>query len=244
MYHPYKDGYSVLPALNKLEDPPFHVDRQLEWYLEEKRKAQETQQVFGEHNISGEIYDAFAEFIQKHGPDHVQPPYTLESVAMQVQEDIAIHRIKDGKDWLAAYHICLPSGWWPERSLGKPLEELHAPIPGMNLKNSYKLAETMVHHGPFYRFIWTPIYEYRINFHPSKPKKPFNPIVPTLYVKVERQITWGVPELGAAFFILREFIVEPSIPDLWRACRDMNEAQRAYKGITQEFIDTMEKMLW
>lgn len=241
MYHPYREGYSVLPALLKLEEPPFYVDDQFEHYIEEKKKALESQPVFLEHDIEPQIYDAFSEFIQEHGPDHINPPYTLESVAMQVQEDIAIHRIKDGKDWLAATHICFPSDWRPEEKIGKPLAEIHAPVPGMSLSKSYKLAETMVHHGPFMRFVWSPVYENMINFHPDKPKNNFDPLNPIVYVKVERQITWGVPELGAAFFILRQFIVDPDIPSLHKACSEMNENQRRYKGVTQEFVDYLDK---
>lgn len=244
MYYPYRKGYSVLPALAKLEEPPFCVDNQLSHYVEEKHKALESQQVFLEHDVDPRIYEAFSEFIIEHGPDHIQPPYTLDSVAMQVQEDIAIHRIKDGKDWLAATHVSFPSGWRPEEKIGRPLSEIHAPIPGMNLDASYKLVETMVNHGPFVRFVWSPIYEKKINFHPDRPKKEFNPAFPIVYVKVERQITWGIPKFGAAFFILRQYIVEPDMPSLYKACSDMNDAQRKYKGVSQQMVDHLEKTMW
>jgi len=244
MYHPYRDGYRVLPALKKLREPPFCVDDDLERYLHEKREASKVQRVFLEHEMNAEIYDAFASFIEQQGPAHVTRPYTLRSVAMQVQEDIAIQRIEDGRDWLAAVHVCFPSDWRPEEKIGKPLREIHAPIPGMNLDASYKLAETMVHHGPFMRFVWSVVYEDRINFHPDQPRRSFDPANPNVFVKVERQITWGFPDLGAALFILRQFIVRPpdvDLPALAAACINMNEEQRAYTGISDELIGWLQQ---
>ena len=239
MYHPYKKGYNVLPSLEKLEEEPFGRDVFYKHYIEEKRKALLTQKVFLLNNINNEIFSAFADFIQEHGPDWIDPPYTLANVAMQVQEDIAIHRIEDGRDWLAATHICFPSGWRPEEKIGRPLDEIHEPIPGMNLSNGYRLAEAASQRGPFRRFVWTPIYEYKINFHPDLPKKPFDRKNPLVYVKVEKQITWPVPELGAFFFILRQHVIEPDLQKLFKACDEMDEDQKAYKGVTQELIDTM-----
>jgi hypothetical protein len=244
MYHPYRDGYSVLPALKKLREPPFCVDDDLDRYLSEKRQANQTQRVFFEHEMDAEIYDAFASFVEQEGPPHLTPPYTLPSVAMQVQEDIAVHRIKDGHDWLAAAHVCFPSDWRPEEKIGKPLREIHAPVPGMNANASYKLAETMVHHGPFMRFVWSVIHEDRINFHPDQPRRSFDPANPIVFVKVERQITWGFPAWGAALFLLRQFIIPPpkvDLPALAAACVNMNEAQRRYKGIGDELITWLQR---
>ena len=239
MYHPYKKGYNTLPALEKLEEEPFNRDAFYNHYIQEKRKAIFNQKVFLLDGMTSEIFSAFSDFMREYGPDWIKPPYTFAKVAMQLQEDIAIHRIKDGRDWLAATHICFPSGWRPEEKIGRPLNEIHAPIPGMNLNNGYKLAEASVNNGPFRRFVWTPIYERKINYHPDLPKKPFDRKNPTIYVKVEKQITWPVPELDTFFFILRQYIVEPDLPSLLKACNEMDENQKEYKGVTQELIDTM-----
>jgi hypothetical protein len=238
MYHPYKQGYSVLPALEKLEEKPFDKDVFYEHYINEKRKALKTQKVFLYQDCDHRILYALEDFVKQNAP-WVKGPYTLNNVAMQVQEDIAIHRIKDGCDWLAATHICFPSGWRPEEKIGRPLDEIHEPIPGMNLNNGYRLAEAASQRGPFRRFVWTPIYEYKINFHPDLPKKPFDRKNPLVYVKVEKQITWPVLELGAFFFILRQYIVEPDLRKLFKACNNMDEDQKIYKGVTQELIDVM-----
>ena len=242
MYHPYKKGYSVLPALEKLEENPFHIDVFYDHYIKEKKKALKRQKVHLFQECDHKILFALEDFVKEYA-DNVDPPYTLHNVAMQLQEDIAIHRIKDGRDWLAATHVCFPSGWRPEQKIGKPLDEIHAPIPGMNLKNGYRIAEASVKNGPFRRFVWSPVYERKINFHPDLSKKQFDINNPTILVKVEKQITWPLPELNAFFFILRQYIVEPELPDLLKACEEMDDNQKRYKGVTNEFISYMRDVV-
>jgi len=240
MYHPYKNGYSVLPALEKLEEDPFDKDDLYSYYLSEKRKALKYQRVLLYHGINYGILDAFSNFIIEHGPSWVKPPFTLSNVAMQVQEDIAIHRIKDGKDWLAATHICFPSSWEPIDKIGKPLSEIHKPIPGMNLNNNYKLAEMACDKGPFRRFVWSPIYERKINYHPKNEKKKFDKDNPFILVKVEKQITYPLPKVDAFVFILRQYLVEPNLLYLLNACKSMTEEQKRYKDIGPELIEYLE----
>jgi len=241
--HVYKNGYSTLPQLEKLEGSPFHFDFNYDYYIEEKRKAVRSgQKVHLLHNCDHKILFGLEDFIKQHA-EWVNPPYTLQNIAMQVQEDMAIHRVKDGRDWLAATHICFPSSWRPEQKVGRPLAEIHSPIPDMNLENSYKIAEACTKSGPFRRWVWTPVFEEnKINYHPSLPKKKFDIKNPNIYVKVEKQITWPLPEFNAFIFILRQYIVRPEIEYLYEACNDMNEKQRQYKGVTKEFLEYMENL--
>ena len=39
MYHPYKQGYHTRPALEKLEEEPFHKDADYDNFIKEKHKA-------------------------------------------------------------------------------------------------------------------------------------------------------------------------------------------------------------
>ena len=242
MYHPYKKGYSVLPQLEKLEESPFEMDFNYDYYIDEKKKAIRSQKVHLINNCDHNIFYYLEEFVKEHA-NWVNPPYTLNNIAMQLQEDIAIHRIKDGRDWLAATHICFPSSWRPEKKIGKPLSEIHAPIPGMSLDNSYKLAEMATQKGPFRRFVWSPIFERKINFHPSLPKAKFQKENPFVMVKVEKQITWPLPQFNAFIFILRQYLVQPVLSDLYAACVKMTQEQKQYKGVDQDFIDHMEACL-
>lgn len=244
MYHPYKKEYSVLPNLEKFSGSPFHKDVFYEEYVQQKNSVTQKRNPVFYYRINKAILDYTGSFIGQNC-DWVKPPYTFENACMQLQEDIAIHRVdrSNESDWLAATHICFPSSWRPEEKIGKCLAEIHQPIPGMNLKNSYKLAETSSRLGPFQRFVWSPIFEKRLDFHPDNPKQEFDPKNPKIYVKVEKQITWPIPEFDAFIFILRQYIVEPDLVDLYRTCNKMTPEQRAYKGISQEFLDFLFSFL-
>ena len=63
---------------------------------------------------------------------------------------------------------------------------------------------------------------------------------PFIQVKVEKQITWPLPQFDAFLFLLRQYIVAPDMKELYHACVNMNEQEREYKGVTQELINYME----
>lgn len=239
--HPYQQGYNTKPALNKLEKSPFVKNKYL---TKARQNAAKNQTVFFEHNINEEIYSPICKYIAKETEQDLKP---FAELAYHLAEDVIVHRIQNNKDWMAAGHICFPSGWWPEEKIGKPLEEIHKPVPGMRLEQSYKLAETMVYHGPFYRYVWSIVFEDRINFHPSLSKKKFNPLVGNIYVKVETQHTIGFPEVQAALFILRQDLIYPGeidYPSLYYACKNMTEKEKEYKDVTEELIEFLEKAYW
>lgn len=240
MYHPYKSGYSLLPQLKKVSpDSIFLVSTDKPRYLDQKKLSVQTQKCFLEHEMEELIYDAACRFITDHYPDKLDEPYNFCNLAMQIQEDLAIHRISDDKDWLAATHICCPSSWSPEEKIGKSFNQIHEPIPGMNLANSRKLVEASIFNGPYERFVWGLIYENELNYHPSIYRKSFDPENPFFLVKVERQIMAGLPEHKAMLFVLRQFMLaehEVDKPALHKAISGMTQQQRAYKNIPDEFI--------
>jgi len=238
--HVYQQGYSVLPALQKLEKSPFVKNKHL---IQTRQAATENQKVFFEHDINEEIYAPICEYISKKTN---QENKSFQDLAFNLAEDVIIHRIRNNQDWMAAGHICLPSGWLPEDKIGKPLKEIHDPVPGMR-NNHFQLVQTMINSGPFLRYVWSVIFEERVNFHPSLPKKEFNPLVSRIYVKVEEQMTIGFPEIQAGLFVLRQNLISPSeidYPSLYQACKNMTSEQKKYKGITEELIEFLEKTYW
>lgn len=231
--HVYKQGYSVLPGLTKFTGAPFVKNEKL---LAERQKATKTQKVFFEHEIDDTIYEPICRYIASESNQAYQ---SFPRLALNLSEDVIIHRIKDHKDWMAAGHICLPSGWNPEEKIGKPLEEIHKPVPGMR-NNHFKLVEAMIHSGPFLRYVWSVVFDDSVNHHPSIPQKRFNPITNSdIYVKVEEQMTIGFPEIQAALFVLRQNILKPDEIDyasLYKACNSMNDEQKKYKGVSDELL--------
>lgn len=243
VYHAYREGYSVLPRLKKLEGPIFVVDDAYDRYVAEKAEAVARQTCFVEGGMTDELYDVLCDFIgrqsavAREGLDAspvTSPKARFVRLMMRIQEDVAVHRLDETTDWLACAHVCFPSSWRPEEKVGRPLAEIHVPVPGMRLQNSRKLAEAMVYAGPFERYVWGVIFEDRINGHPRFAKAKFDPAAPRVFVKIERQVTYGFPKFGAAAFVLRQHLIaEPAIdrPALVAALREMTPEQRAYKGL-------------
>jgi len=239
MYHPYKSGYSVLPQLKKVTSDIFQITPDRDRYLEQKKISLETQKCFLQHDMTDEIYESACDLIRIWYPEILEPPYNFCDLAMQIQEDLAIHRLSDDSDWLAATHICMPSSWSPEEKIGKSFNEIHEPIPGMSFNNSRKLIEASISHGPFERFVWGLIYEDELNYHPSISRKPFDPENPFFLVKVERQIMYGIPQHKAMLFILRQHLLtetEVDKPDLYKALSGMTPEQKAYKNIPEALL--------
>lgn len=238
VYHAYEEGYSVLPRLKKLEGPIFVVDEAYDRFVTEKAEAVAHQPCFVEQGMTDELYEVLCDFIRRESSvidasPAAAPKTRFDRLLMRLQEDVAVHRLDETTDRLACAHVCFPSAWRPEEKIGRPLAEIHAPVPGLRLDNSRKLVEAMVYGGPFERYVWGVIFEDRINGHPRFPKAKFDPTAPRVFVKIERQVTYGLPEFGAAAFVLRQHLLpEPEIdkPALVTALRGMTPEQRAYKG--------------
>lgn len=232
MFHPYRNGYDVLPRLSPLgNEPIFQVDQHLDEYLAAKRAV--THQPFHEHDLNSLVMSSICRFMNDRlliEHPNFKPTLDFSAIAMQVQEDLLIHRISGDDDWLAACHVCLPSHWRPEEKIGKSFEQIHTPVPGMN--STKKLVRSMLK-GPFFRFVWGIDFSKRLNCHPDQPREPF---VGNVWVKVERQVIYGFPELDAVLFVIRPYFVEPDMPCLKAAVLGMTAEQRAYKHIPESFV--------
>lgn len=236
---PYRNGYSVLPGLLKLEEPIFRRDDDYDYFIAEKRRETARRQCYLSHDISADVLTAISAFVASQA--NWVSVERFDDIAMQLQEDIAIHRVEKDRDWLAACHICFPSHWRPEEKIGGSLRELHGPVPGINLDASHSLAQTMVNHGPFVRYVWSPVFDARrINYHPDLPHPAFDPRDPRVFVKVERQTIVGFPELNAALFVMRQNIIPQSqidYPALHQSLLGMTPAEKQYKGVTPELLE-------
>lgn len=240
-HHVYKAGYSVLPQLTKIAaQDVFLPVNDRSFFMQQKQIAMKNHRCFIEQDITDEIYRDVCDFIVANYPDALDPPYTFQNLAQQMQEDLAIHRMSEAGDWLAATHVCFPSGWSPEETVGKSFNQIHEVIPGMKLTNSRKLVHASIHSGPYERFVWGILYEHKIDCHPSIPWKPFDPNNPFFLIKVERQVMYGLPQYNAMLFVLRHFFIseaDADKPALLQTVLGMTTEQKEYKGITQDFID-------
>jgi hypothetical protein len=176
----------------------------------------------------------------------------LDALACQVQEDLAVTcAAPERGDWLAAYHVCAPSYWAPEEKLGQTFIAIHAPVPGFERINpaAPALVDAMVRKGPWVRFVWGVTGDDRLNHHTEPPEgtapslwrsPAFLPERdPPFYLRVERQVLLGLPEVGASLFLIRPYVMRPdeirADPRLGGSLRSallsMSPASREYKGV-------------
>ena len=180
------------------------------------------------------------------------PPYAsaLDALACQVQEDLAVVcRAPDGKDWLAAVHLCSPNHWAAEEKVGRAFAIVHAPVAGMAPLNqrSGDLVRAMIERGQYVRFAWGLGTDTRLNHHPEPPPgippkkwqgRSFDPAQPSLFVRLERQVLWGFPQENASLFLIRTYfrdcaaLTPPERRQLRAALASMTPETLAYKGLT------------
>lgn len=181
------------------------------------------------------------------GPESDSP--ALDLLMRMIPEDLAIVRREDGADWVAYLHLCSPSHWAAEEKIGRSFFDVHTPIPGFERVNEAArgLADAMIHKGPFVRFVWGIESDDRLNHHPEPPVG-----MPSeewdgrdfregrFWVRTERQVVWGLPEVDAAIFGIRVgFVPDTTVladdalcVPLAQALKSMTPEALAYKGLT------------
>ncbi|MBW4688468.1 MAG: DUF3445 domain-containing protein [Komarekiella atlantica HA4396-MV6] len=190
------------------------------------------------------------------------PPYasTLDALAAQMQEDLTvICRAVNGSNWLSAVHLCYPNHWSAEAKIGKDFATIHAPVAGIEKINrrADAIANTMIDHKPMVRFAWGLGTDTRLNHHPQAPSgmslsqwrgRNFDPQHPRLYLRIERQVIWGLPEYEAALFTIRTYFRDCSVvkqdpvlrPKLYTAIQSMTSESLVYKGLAESQASILE----
>jgi len=213
------------------------------------------------------VFDEEMRLRSASGDDLPDYAGSFDALCCQVQEDIAIvsttltptpqrpntptPQHPNTSNWLSAYHICAPSHWAPEEKVGRDFATIHAPVPGIEAVNraARTMVDAMVNRGPFVRFVWGIETTPTLNHHPEPPcgispgewaQPRFDPQRECPFVlRVERQVTWGLPEAGAAVFTIRlhhvpatEIRANPAERDALRsAIASMSPESRVYKGV-------------
>lgn len=238
--HPYRLGYRVTPQLRRIrEEEVFRTaDREREELLTARRSARSQQLWHVAQDCPQPLRDWVIRYFLNHYPLPLSPVETLADLAEQITEDVIIHRIGNGRDWMAYGDVSLPSGWRPEEKIGRSFQEIHLPVAGMQLERSFELIRSVVRNGPFERFVWSILFSREWNGHPDRLKPEFDPDSPKLVVKVERQVLVGCPEHEMVLFLLHHQLIPRAQVDLaalLRAVEGMSEEQRQYKGLTKSW---------
>ncbi|MHB8637537.1 MAG: heme-dependent oxidative N-demethylase subunit alpha family protein [Fimbriimonadaceae bacterium] len=186
--------------------------------------------------------------------------HLLEALAFQIEPDIAVvAQGPGGADRVAAVHVCAPSHWDPVTKLGQSFFETHTVVPGFDRINAAapRMVDAMIRQGPFVRFVWGVESDDRLNHHPDPPegwtfdawngrrfdRDPF-------WVRVERQTLLGLPDVGAALFVIHAKTVpaaevlrsESEKTTLVSALQSMSPDARRYKGVDTHFARLLKQL--
>lgn len=198
--------------------------------------------------LTGErlVFDETMALAETDARDPV-PPYasSLDALACQVPEDLAVITLA-GHHWLSALHLCCPNRWAAEGKIGGDFASIHRPVPGIEKisARAQALVQAMVYGGPFVRFAWGLSTHAHLNRHPQPPagrrqEREFSCRDPRLWLRVERQVLWGLPKAGAALFIIRTYLTDcreikgnaRQLRKLCSAVGSMGQDELAYKGL-------------
>ena len=199
--------------------------------------------------LTGEIlrFDAEMRHVRE---ENASPPYAdpFDALAAQVQEDLAVVRRADGRDWASAIHLCFPYRWTAEEKIGLDYVTMHLPVPGMETFRKPGMVTNMIKYGPFVRFVWELATDDRLNYHHEPPpeidpetwrERPFDPTHPRLFLRVEREVLWGFPAQEAALLAVRvsfrdgeEVRTDATLREpLCKTIESMDQEALRYKGL-------------
>ena len=140
--------------------------------------------------------------------------------------------------------VCFPSSWALREKLGRPMHEVHAPVPGLNALLARQVELLFAKQVPGEAWVRENANYSRdslLNHHPSQPLEPLDATVTPseFWIRMEHQLLLKLPHSGSILFGIR---VEPY--PLARVLEDplasarlaeifatMSEAAAAYKGL-------------
>lgn len=174
----------------------------------------------------------------------------------QIQEDLALMHFDGNHGRTTALHLCAANHWGAQQKLGKDFLDIHKPVPGFSHRypSGHKLLDTLIHKGPFVRFAWGVATDTRLNHHPVAPDgadqaswngRQFSQDHPALYLRIERQCLFGMPDINCVLFTIRTYfqdVVELRLEELRllsSALTAMEGAAKYYKGLTDSYSSIM-----
>jgi len=151
------------------------------------------------------------------GPEEAERLHELDldALAMALPPDLVVVKVdRSGsapRDWLCYVHVWLPSGWQPERAVGKSFREIHAPVPIVAPEHREAgagvFAKMLATSEPIprYRFVWGLQSHPKLDGHPLRsPRMAFNGS--DLWLRVERQVLLPLPEHDALVFLIHPYV--------------------------------------
>ena len=201
------------------------------------------------NHLSGDrIYlDRAYRFIAADDNDSsLHPPYQsgMDALICQLQEDFCVLTIEDGISRLQFAHVCFPNNWLAREKIGQDFMALHNPVSEFEQANprGHKIISALLKGGPYIRFAWGLSNDNHLRHLPGLNSTVcFSTNGDPLYVRVERQVLQGIPDIGCVLFFIRTYYYDclwiKRRPDLCEslqsALMDMNTGALMYKGLKE-----------
>lgn len=189
--------------------------------------------------------------------DPALPP--LRTASLLVQEDLVL-MTRDEAGWrLAAASLCFPSSWSLAEKFGKPLDEIHAPVPafGAGTRNAELIGRMFdrLQGQTVQRLNWSisaspdlylPLTETERNDRAAaRPARFTGDVCASAFIRIERQTLRKLPLSGAILFTIRIHVdplgVLKSHPDRARLAASfaaqlaaLDRDQLDYKGLAAD----------
>lgn len=186
----------------------------------------------------------------------VNPPYhhVLDALASQIQEDLALLQFDSAYgNRLVAIHLCFPNHWGAQSKIANNFTTIHKPVPGIDNinKKSSALLKAVVDKGPMVRFAWGLSTDRRLNHHPQPAEgqdeslwhgRKFNANDPCLFLRVERQVCWGMHQSQSMLFTINTRFIDcheikknrDRLSLLISAISSMSKESLNYKGLDED----------
>ena len=173
-------------------------------------------------------------------------PGALADLAGLAQEDFCVlQKRDDGQYTLTAAILCFPAHWRVAEKIGRPLREIHAPVPGFADRlagPADRFLANLTVARPVWRANWSVVESPEL-FHPQ-PRVPLHGLTAEnageqLWLRVERQTLRRLPESGAVVFTIRtlvrplaEIAADPAVARAMAArLRELEPGMAGYKGL-------------
>jgi len=143
--------------------------------------------------------------------DGDEPP--LVTAARLVQEDLVLMRRGDDHWRLAAAVLCFPSAWRLSDKIGRPMHEVHGPVPGFgaatrNAGMIERMFDNLRAEMPVLRWNWSLFGDARLHHpeasHADRPR--FGDNAETAFLRAERQTMRRLPASGDILFTIRIYV--------------------------------------
>jgi hypothetical protein len=189
-----------------------------------------------------------------------EPDTPLVTAARLVQEDLVLMRKSESGWRLVGAALCFPSSWSLAEKFGRPLDEIHAPVPGFAAGTRpaaliARIFDNLQVDQPVERLNWSLQEDDRLHHPRSKGQRNAavrpetggllgdDPLAST-FIRVERQTLRRQPQSGDILFTirihldpLRRLAAHPEVArlsvSLAKQLEALDEAQLAYKGIAE-----------